>query len=154
VEAKDAAGRPDVTVAAEAWRTHLLRNDSKIVDLFQGQFKSTLVCPDCHKVSITFDPYMYVHACVVMWVSCCFAMPAVVGHWLWSCVAHTCSINGQNRQQANWLMFVPLDRQTLSDLPLTHPHYQHHHFLRHHLLLPPLRPQLPPPVSRRSSAGI
>lgn len=36
-----------------------MRNDSKIVDLFQGQFKSTLVCPDCQKVSITFDPYMY-----------------------------------------------------------------------------------------------
>lgn len=25
----------------------------------QGQYKSTLVCPDCGKISITFDPFMY-----------------------------------------------------------------------------------------------
>lgn len=26
---------------------------------FQGQYKSTLVCPVCSKVSVTFDPFMY-----------------------------------------------------------------------------------------------
>ncbi|TNN38917.1 Ubiquitin carboxyl-terminal hydrolase 19 [Liparis tanakae] len=36
-----------------------MRNDSFIVDLFQGQFKSKLVCPMCSKVSITFDPFLY-----------------------------------------------------------------------------------------------
>lgn len=25
----------------------------------QGQYKSTLVCPVCGKISITFDPFMY-----------------------------------------------------------------------------------------------
>lgn len=25
----------------------------------QGQYKSTLVCPVCEKISITFDPFMY-----------------------------------------------------------------------------------------------
>lgn len=25
----------------------------------QGQYKSTLVCPVCQKVSVTFDPFMY-----------------------------------------------------------------------------------------------
>lgn len=25
----------------------------------QGQYKSTLVCPICRKVSVTFDPFMY-----------------------------------------------------------------------------------------------
>lgn len=30
-----------------------------MVDWFQGQLKSTLVCPDCGKISITFDPFMY-----------------------------------------------------------------------------------------------
>lgn len=25
----------------------------------QGQYKSTLVCPVCNKVSVTFDPFMY-----------------------------------------------------------------------------------------------
>lgn len=37
-------------VADEAWQRHKMRNDSFIVDLFQGQFKSKLVCPMCSKV--------------------------------------------------------------------------------------------------------
>ncbi|XP_063953429.1 ubiquitin carboxyl-terminal hydrolase 19-like isoform X1 [Lytechinus pictus] len=55
----DSDGRPDEVVADEAWKTHRRRNDSFIVDLFQGQYKSKLVCPDCNKVSITFDPFMH-----------------------------------------------------------------------------------------------
>ncbi|CAM0948743.1 unnamed protein product [Alopecurus aequalis] len=58
-EAKDADGRPDEEVADEYWDNHLARNDSIIVDTCQGQYKSTLVCPLCKKVSITFDPFMY-----------------------------------------------------------------------------------------------
>lgn len=27
--------------------------------MLQGQYRSTLVCPVCKKVSITFDPFMY-----------------------------------------------------------------------------------------------
>lgn len=38
-------------VAEEAWQRHKMRNDSFIVDLFQGQFKSKLVCPTCSKVA-------------------------------------------------------------------------------------------------------
>ncbi|GMG30658.1 unnamed protein product [Ambrosiozyma monospora] len=34
-----------------------MRNDSVIIDLFVGLYKSTLICPECSKVSITFDPY-------------------------------------------------------------------------------------------------
>ena len=30
-----------------------------IVDLFHGLLKSTLVCPECKKVSVTFDPTCY-----------------------------------------------------------------------------------------------
>ncbi|KAG8754786.1 CSN-associated deubiquitinating enzyme Ubp12 [Serendipita sp. 396] len=45
--------------AITAWDGYKKRNDSVIVDLFQGQYKSTLVCPECEKVSITFDPFMY-----------------------------------------------------------------------------------------------
>ena len=37
-------------IANEAWKKYLLRNKSIIVKLFQGQLKSTLVCPDCKKV--------------------------------------------------------------------------------------------------------
>ncbi|KAK1263162.1 Ubiquitin carboxyl-terminal hydrolase 8 [Acorus gramineus] len=59
IEAKDACGRPDDEVADEYWANHLARNDSIIVDLCQGQYRSTLVCPVCKKVSVTFDPFMY-----------------------------------------------------------------------------------------------
>ena len=52
-------GRPDTVVAQEAWKTYLSRNQSKIVDLMQAQYRSELVCPDCGRVSVTFDPYMF-----------------------------------------------------------------------------------------------
>ncbi|XP_047315715.1 ubiquitin carboxyl-terminal hydrolase 9-like [Impatiens glandulifera] len=59
IETKDFDGRPDEEVADECWRYHKARNDSIIVDVCQGQYKSTLVCPECNKISITFDPFMY-----------------------------------------------------------------------------------------------
>ncbi|XP_041072287.1 ubiquitin carboxyl-terminal hydrolase 15-like isoform X1 [Carcharodon carcharias] len=59
IQLKDAEGRPDEVVAKEAWENHRKRNDSIIVDIFHGLFKSTLVCPECSKVSVTFDPFCY-----------------------------------------------------------------------------------------------
>ncbi|GAB2209906.1 hypothetical protein Droror1_Dr00027133 [Drosera rotundifolia] len=59
IEMKDSDGRPDEEYAAECWKNHRTRNDSIIVDICQGQYKSTLVCPVCNKISITFDPFMY-----------------------------------------------------------------------------------------------
>lgn len=59
VELCNGAGRPDLEVAQEAWQNHKRRNDSVIVDTFHGLFKSTLVCPDCGNVSVTFDPFCY-----------------------------------------------------------------------------------------------
>ncbi|XP_008811872.2 ubiquitin carboxyl-terminal hydrolase 9-like [Phoenix dactylifera] len=59
IETKDADGRPDEEFADECWKNHKARNDSIIVDFCQGQYKSTLVCPVCSKVSVTFDPFMY-----------------------------------------------------------------------------------------------
>ncbi|KAJ4975516.1 hypothetical protein NE237_000622 [Protea cynaroides] len=56
---RDADDRPDEEVADEYWANHIARNDSIIVDVCQGQYKSTLVCPVCGKVSVTFDPFMY-----------------------------------------------------------------------------------------------
>ncbi|XP_035238511.1 ubiquitin carboxyl-terminal hydrolase 4-like [Anguilla rostrata] len=56
---RDDEGRPDEIVAKEAWTNHRLRNDSIIVDIFHGLFKSTLVCPECSKISVTFDPFCY-----------------------------------------------------------------------------------------------
>lgn len=62
IEAPDWEGgdeRDLVTFAKRQWDIYKARNDSVIVDLFQGQYRSTLVCPDCGKVSIKFDPFMY-----------------------------------------------------------------------------------------------
>ena len=58
-EEKDSGGRPDAEVAAESWAAHKRRNDSVIVDHFQGMYKSTLVCPECNNRSVKFDPFMY-----------------------------------------------------------------------------------------------
>eukprot|EP01103_Thecamoeba_quadrilineata_P004151 TRINITY_DN1387_c0_g1_i4.p1 TRINITY_DN1387_c0_g1~~TRINITY_DN1387_c0_g1_i4.p1 ORF type:complete len:787 (+),score=121.77 TRINITY_DN1387_c0_g1_i4:945-3305(+) len=49
----------DSTAAGAAWERHRQRNQSVIVDNFHGQLKSKLVCPDCNKVSVTFDPFMF-----------------------------------------------------------------------------------------------
>ncbi|XP_038054457.1 ubiquitin carboxyl-terminal hydrolase 15-like [Patiria miniata] len=59
IEMKENNGRSDEVVAQESWGNHLRRNDSIITDLFHGQFKSTLVCPECSKVSVTFDPFCF-----------------------------------------------------------------------------------------------
>ena len=40
------------------WEYHKSREDSIIVDLFQGQYKSTIKCLTCGNESITFDIYM------------------------------------------------------------------------------------------------
>ncbi|KAI0439249.1 hypothetical protein F4803DRAFT_52004 [Xylaria telfairii] len=44
-------------MADEVWDITRKRDDSVIADLFTGLYKSTLVCPVCDKVSITFDPF-------------------------------------------------------------------------------------------------
>jgi ubiquitin carboxyl-terminal hydrolase 4/11/15 len=58
-ENPEVGDRSQEEVAREAWASHRARNDSFIVDWFQGQLRSTLVCPTCARVSITFDPFMY-----------------------------------------------------------------------------------------------
>ncbi len=37
-------------IAEETWLKYMMRNQSVVVRLFQGQLKSTLVCPQCNKV--------------------------------------------------------------------------------------------------------
>eukprot|EP00003_Mantamonas_plastica_P003980 TRINITY_DN1312_c0_g1_i3.p1 TRINITY_DN1312_c0_g1~~TRINITY_DN1312_c0_g1_i3.p1 ORF type:complete len:510 (-),score=184.79 TRINITY_DN1312_c0_g1_i3:650-2179(-) len=36
-----------------------MRNKSIVVDLFQAQLKSRIECPECDKVSVTFDPFLF-----------------------------------------------------------------------------------------------
>lgn len=49
----------DQTAADVAWSKHKLLNESIIVALFQGQFKSTVQCMTCHRKSRTFETFMY-----------------------------------------------------------------------------------------------
>ncbi|CAF99829.1 unnamed protein product, partial [Tetraodon nigroviridis] len=49
----------DQTAADQAWSKHKLLNESIIVALFQGQFKSTVQCLTCHRKSRTFETFMY-----------------------------------------------------------------------------------------------
>jgi ubiquitin carboxyl-terminal hydrolase 4/11/15 len=58
---------PDVTdgqciaiAGAKAWEAHRKRNDSVVLDTFYGQFKSTCVCPNCQRVSVSFDVYNHI----------------------------------------------------------------------------------------------
>jgi ubiquitin carboxyl-terminal hydrolase 4/11/15 len=44
-------------MAEKVWDITRLRDDSVIADLFTGMYKSTLKCPECAKISITFDPF-------------------------------------------------------------------------------------------------
>ncbi|KAL1899472.1 hypothetical protein Sste5346_002870 [Sporothrix stenoceras] len=44
-------------MAEKVWDITKRRDDSIIADLFTGMYKSTLICPVCQKVSITFDPF-------------------------------------------------------------------------------------------------
>ena len=46
--------------AKRSWDSYKKRNNSIIVDLFTGQFKSRITCPQCEKLSITFDPFLMV----------------------------------------------------------------------------------------------
>lgn len=53
-----AAGASDSVTALRSWQRHKEIHNSVVVDLFQGQYRSQLVCPQCHRLSVTFDPFL------------------------------------------------------------------------------------------------
>ena len=56
------AEREMLALANKTWEGYMSRNDSIIVDLFQGQYKSTLICPECEKVRGALPPvFMSAH---------------------------------------------------------------------------------------------
>jgi ubiquitin carboxyl-terminal hydrolase 4/11/15 len=52
-------GKSDEQIAGEAWTGSLLRNNSKIVEIFQFQVRSEITFPDVEDKSLKFDPMMY-----------------------------------------------------------------------------------------------
>jgi ubiquitin carboxyl-terminal hydrolase 19 len=57
LECEDESFGQEFKIANESWQRFLSRENSIIVDNFYGQFKSKLICPECNKVSITFEPF-------------------------------------------------------------------------------------------------
>ncbi|XP_045465605.1 ubiquitin carboxyl-terminal hydrolase 4-like [Harmonia axyridis] len=47
----------DLEKSAESWNRYLRMDNSRIVDIFVGQLKSTLKCTFCGHCSVTFDPF-------------------------------------------------------------------------------------------------
>lgn len=60
VDNVESDGRPDDVISQLSLENYHKRNKSIVTDLMVGQYKSELHCPDCKRVSITFDPYMTV----------------------------------------------------------------------------------------------
>jgi len=58
VEDIEFKNQKDEELSNGSWANYLKRNQSIIIDLFVGQYKSRLDCPDCKKISITFDPFI------------------------------------------------------------------------------------------------
>ncbi|GMS99276.1 hypothetical protein PENTCL1PPCAC_21451, partial [Pristionchus entomophagus] len=58
-EADPPEGMAQKEIADESWSNYRKRNDSVIVDSLHGQLRGTLVCPQCGKVSIKFDPFCF-----------------------------------------------------------------------------------------------
>ena len=42
--------------AEEIWQKYVSKNESMIVDLFHGQYKSSIVCRECGDINYSFDP--------------------------------------------------------------------------------------------------
>jgi ubiquitin carboxyl-terminal hydrolase 8 len=49
---------PQQIASEQEWKIYRMRNDSIVVDFFQGQFRNRLECLTCHKVS----PFEYLHS--------------------------------------------------------------------------------------------
>lgn len=49
---------PPTVAADREWKIYKQRNDSFIVDLFQGQYRNRMECLTCHKVSPIYPPFI------------------------------------------------------------------------------------------------
>eukprot|EP00794_Sanderia_malayensis_P019517 gene19517-21447_t len=86
-------GIPESVAAANAWKDYTKNNDSIVVDLFQGQFRSTVSCKTCLKKSITFDVFSCLPLQLTSKSSCSlqecirsFTRPELIGgHNSWKC---------------------------------------------------------------------
>ncbi|KAH8995056.1 cysteine proteinase [Lactarius hatsudake] len=50
---------PQQIASEQEWKIYRMRNDSIVVDFFQGQFRNRLECLTCRKTSTTYNSFMY-----------------------------------------------------------------------------------------------
>ncbi|KIJ65500.1 hypothetical protein HYDPIDRAFT_27500 [Hydnomerulius pinastri MD-312] len=50
---------PQQVASEQEWEIYRMRNDSLIVDYFQGQFRNRMECLTCHHTSTTYNSFMY-----------------------------------------------------------------------------------------------
>lgn len=61
IEKEDVHSENNLAVAgAKAWDDYCKRNRSIVMDTFYGQFKSTCVCPNCKRISVSFDVFNHI----------------------------------------------------------------------------------------------
>ncbi|THH02988.1 hypothetical protein EW145_g6625 [Phellinidium pouzarii] len=50
---------PQQIASQQEWNTYRMRDDSIVVDFFQGQFRNRMECLTCRKTSTTYNSFMY-----------------------------------------------------------------------------------------------
>jgi len=50
---------PQQIASAQEWQLYRMRDDSIVVDYFQGQFRNRLACLTCNQTSTTYNSFMY-----------------------------------------------------------------------------------------------
>jgi len=84
---------PDSISSVNAWKDYAKNNDSIVVNLFQGQFRSTVCCKTCGKKSVTFDVFSCLpleltsqRACTLDDCIRAFTKPEMIGGYdSWKC---------------------------------------------------------------------
>ena len=87
----------DLTASKRWWDLHKKREDSIIIDLFNGQFKSETICQVCGKSSITYDPF----------ISLCVPLPKAKTHLIFKIFIDT---------ECKYLDFHYENKSTILDL--------------------------------------
>ncbi|KAI8996409.1 cysteine proteinase [Trametes punicea] len=50
---------PTQIASEQEWQIYRMRDDSLVVDFFQGQYRNRMECLTCHKTSTTYNTFMY-----------------------------------------------------------------------------------------------
>ncbi|KAH9944957.1 cysteine proteinase [Epithele typhae] len=50
---------PTQVASEQEWQLYRMRDDSLVVDFFQGQYRNRMECLTCHKTSTTYNTFMY-----------------------------------------------------------------------------------------------